>query len=72
MPRLAPVRRTDLIFFLRRLGFDGPFRGGKHQYMCRGETRLILPNPHQGDIGVELLARILRQADISRSEWERL
>lgn len=72
MPRLGPVKRTDLIFFLRRLGFDGPFRGGKHQYMSRGGSRLILPNPHQSDIGTELLARILRQADISRSEWEHL
>lgn len=72
MPKLGPITRTDLIFFLRRLGFDGPFRGGKHQYMSRGRTRLILPNPHQGGIGVELLARILRQADIPRSEWEQL
>jgi len=32
--------------------------------------RLILPNPHSGDIGVSLLARILQQAGVSRSEWE--
>ena len=28
-----------------------------------------VPNPHEGDIGVEQLARILKQADISRDEW---
>jgi hypothetical protein len=27
MPRLGPIQREDLIFYLRRLGFDGPFRG---------------------------------------------
>ena len=31
-----------------------------------------IPNPHQGDIGKELLARILRQAKISKDEWENL
>jgi hypothetical protein len=38
--------------------------------MVRGEQRIALPNPHQGDIGVNLLARILRQAGITREEWE--
>jgi predicted RNA binding protein YcfA (HicA-like mRNA interferase family) len=40
--------------------------------MVRGQTRLRVPNPHQGDIGRGLLARILRQAGISREEWEKL
>ncbi len=31
-----------------------------------------LPNPHEGDIGKEFLARILRQARIERDEWEKL
>jgi hypothetical protein len=30
-----------------------------------------VPNPHQGDIGKDLLARILRQGGISRDEWEK-
>jgi hypothetical protein len=40
--------------------------------MNRGSLRLRIPNPHQGDIGVDLLARVLAQAGISRAEWERL
>jgi hypothetical protein len=40
--------------------------------MIKGELTLTLPNPHQGDIGRELLARILRQAGLSRSDWESL
>lgn len=39
-------------------------------YMVREQTRVVLPNPHEGDIGVGLLARILRQAGVSRDEWE--
>jgi hypothetical protein len=38
----------------------------------RGATRLTIPNPHQGDIGRELLIRLLRQAGIDRKEWEAL
>ncbi len=38
--------------------------------MIRGDRTLRIPNPHGGDIGVELLSRILKQAGISRREWE--
>jgi hypothetical protein len=38
--------------------------------MIKGELTLTLPNPHQGDIGRDLLVRILRQAGLSRSQWE--
>ncbi|MGO8704657.1 MAG: type II toxin-antitoxin system HicA family toxin [Candidatus Brocadiia bacterium] len=57
---------------LHRAGFDGPYAGGKHTFMVKGSLALTIPNPHQRDIGQELLARILRQAGISRKEWEAL
>ena len=72
MPPFGPVKRKALIDYLRELGFDGPHAGGKHQYMVKGQFKVRLPNPHQGDIGRDLLARILRQAEIAREEWERL
>jgi hypothetical protein len=40
--------------------------------MVREETRIRIPNPHQGDIGRGLLTRILRQAKVYREEWEQL
>ena len=72
MPPFGPVSRRDLIRNLLRLGFDGPFSGGKHQFMIRGEVTVRIPNPHRGDIRRELLVRILRQAGVDRDEWERL
>jgi hypothetical protein len=39
-------------------------------YMERDTTRLRIPNPHTGDITLNLLQRLLRQADITREEWE--
>jgi len=72
MPPFGPIKRKELIKALRQASFEGPFAGGKHEFLIKGELRLILPNPHQGEIGKELLARILRQANISRTEWEKL
>jgi hypothetical protein len=71
VPPLGPIRRDDLIRRLRIHGFQGPYSGTKHQFMIRGENRLRLPNPHQRDVGKELLARILRQAGINKDDWEK-
>ena len=72
MPSFGPIARKDLIRALRRAGFDGPYSGGKHPFMLKGDLTLTVPNPHHGDIGRELLTRILSQAGISREEWETL
>jgi predicted RNA binding protein YcfA (HicA-like mRNA interferase family) len=71
MSTLKPINRRELIRRLRRLGFEGPHSGGKHEYMVKDSLRLALPNPHQGDIGIELLTRILRQAGINRDAWDK-
>jgi predicted RNA binding protein YcfA (HicA-like mRNA interferase family) len=67
--RLAPVSRTELIRRLRRLGFEGPYSGGKHAFMVRGNLTLRIPNPHGSDIGVGLLRRLLAQAGLTVDEW---
>jgi hypothetical protein len=72
MPSFGPVKRRDLIVYLRRLDFNGPYSGGRHEFMYKGNVTVVLPNPHQSDIGRELLARVLRQAGVSREEWEKL
>ncbi len=70
MTGLVPVTRRALIARLRELGFDGPYTGGKHEFMVKGQLRLTVPNPHQAEIGKDLLIRLLRQAGISREDWE--
>jgi predicted RNA binding protein YcfA (HicA-like mRNA interferase family) len=72
MPTFGPISRNDLIRYLRKLGFEGPYSGGKHQFMMKNDLTPRIPNPHQGNIGKELLARILRQARIDKDEWESL
>ncbi|WP_366829077.1 hypothetical protein [Nostoc sp. NMS2] len=49
MPPFGSINRRDLIRCLKDAGFDGPYPGGKHQYMVKGELKLTIPNPHQGD-----------------------
>ncbi len=69
MPRLTPISRRNLVKRFRELGFEGLFAGGRHPQMRREEVTVIIPNPHEGDISVGLLSRVLRQAGISREEW---
>ena len=69
MPRLSPVSWRELIRRLRILGFTGPYEGGKHPYMVKEDLVLTIPNPHRETIGIDLLQRILRRANISRDEW---
>ncbi|ADJ26728.1 YcfA family protein [Dehalogenimonas lykanthroporepellens BL-DC-9] len=72
MPPFGPIKRSDLVTALRQAGFEGPFSGSKHQVMIKEQLRLIIPNPHQSEIGKDLLRRILKEAGISRGEWEKL
>ena len=71
MPKLSPVKWSGLVKQLRELGFEGPFAGGKHPYMVKGDLVLRIPNPHRREIGPDLLARLLKQAGVSRREWDR-
>lgn len=70
MPK--PISRRVLIKKLKSYGFSGPYSGGKHQFMEKGDLRLVIPNPHDSDIGVKLLSVILKQAGISNKEFEQL
>jgi len=40
--------------------------------MVRGTLKVHIPNPHNDDISPSLLAKVLRQAKVSRDEWESL
>lgn len=72
MPAIGPIKRRELIAYLRALGFEPPVSGGEHQYMKGRGRKLRIPNPHAEDISRGLLVRILRQGGIEREEWESL
>ena len=64
-----PVSWNLLVKRLKDFGFEGPFSGGKHPFMIKGDLVLTLPNPHKQEISVDLLSRILKQARIKRDDW---
>ena len=67
------ISRQELIQKFRALGYSGPFSGKRHQFMQMGRLKIRIPNPHGGqDIGMGLLAEILRQAGVEKSVWEKL
>lgn len=70
--RIRPISWNQLVKNFQALGFEGPCQGGRHPFMVKGDLVLTIPNPHRSEISVDLLVRILRQAGISREEWNRL
>ncbi|BBO17865.1 conserved hypothetical protein [Candidatus Brocadia pituitae] len=72
MPKFGPIKRKDLIRYLRQLGFIGPYSGGKHQFMVKEKLKVRIPNPHKSDIGENLLKQILKEIGLDRSKWEEL
>ena len=69
MPKNISWRK--LVQKFRRLGFDGPYSGGRHLFMTKGDLKIHIPNPHRADISKHLVAEILRQADISPNDWDK-
>ena len=70
MPR--PISRKELVRKLKAIGFTGPFSGGKHEFMKRELFRIVVPNPHRGDIGRALLSQIIKDVNITPKEFENL
>ena len=66
------ISRNELIRKLRIFGIDGPFSGGKHQFMKKGSLKLRIPNPHKNEIDKSLLREIVKQANIERLDWDTL
>jgi predicted RNA binding protein YcfA (HicA-like mRNA interferase family) len=69
MPKIPPCSRRVLIEKLRRLGFQGPFPGGKHSCTKRGNLKVTIPNPHSSDIDSEFVKELLKQAGIAEEDW---
>ena len=70
--RLLAVSWDALEKKLRALGFEGPYKGGRHYFMTKETLRLTIPNPHHSDdIGIPLLKEILARTGIDRNGWLR-
>ena len=75
MSRWVPCKRRDFIQRLRKLGFEGPFSGTRHQFMVYGQHRLAIPS--NVEYSVPQLRMMIREVegiighDITADEWNR-
>ena len=76
MSRWTPCKRRDFIRRLRKLGFDGPFSGTRHQFMIYREYRLAIPS--NVEYSVPQLRMMIREVEeiigrkITANEWNQL
>jgi len=76
MSRWAPCKRREFIRRLRRIGFDGPFSGTRHQFMVYEQHRLAIPS--NVEYSVPQLRMMIREVEeiigrkITVDEWNRL
>ena len=73
MDRMAPISRKELTRRLKKLGFDGPFHGSKHDFMVRHADEYRLPLPRKDaksrEVGVSLQKRITKEIAVTREQW---
>jgi hypothetical protein len=76
MNQWSPCKRVDFIRRLRRLGFDGPYSGSKHEFLVFDSHRLTIPT--NSEFSVPQLRMMLREAgeilgrNIILVEWNNL
>ncbi len=73
MPKLTPINSKELIKILERQGFKPIHQKGSHLRMVHADGRKTTVPVHSGEkVGVGLLRKILRDAGISRTDFEKL
>ena len=72
----SPIKRREFVRRLRALGFSGPFRGTRHDFLVLGQHRQTIPS--NAEYSVPQLRMLLRQAGeirgttIGPDEWDAL
>ncbi|MEZ4866921.1 MAG: type II toxin-antitoxin system HicA family toxin [Caldilineaceae bacterium] len=76
MSHWNPCKRISFVRRLRKLGFDGPYSGTRHQFLLYGTQRLTIPsNPEYSVPQLRMMLRevgIVLGREITAEEWESL
>ncbi len=59
MPGWHPIKRREFIRKLKALGFSGPFRGTRHEFLAFDQQRQTIPS--NSDYSLPQLKMLLRQ-----------
>lgn len=76
MSRWTPCKRRDFIKKLKKLEFDGPFSGTKHQFMIYKNHRLTIPSNEEYSIPqlkmmIKEIEEIIEQG-VTIEKWTKL
>lgn len=72
MPRLTPIKPQKLIKILKKLGFVERDAEGSHVFFKHNDGRTTVIPVHNKDVSRGLLRKILRDIQITLSEYENL
>ena len=76
MSRWTPCKRAEFLRRLKKIGFEGPYSGSKHQFLVFHQHRLTVPS--NAEYSVPQLRMMVREVEqilgrsISADEWNRL
>jgi hypothetical protein len=76
MSRWTPVKRSEFVRRVRKLGFEGLYSGARHQFLVSGNHRLTVPS--NAEFSVPQLRLLLREVgamigrNVNLEEWEEL
>ncbi len=76
MSRWSPCKRRNFIQRLRKIGFEGPLSGTRHQFMIYQQHRMVIPS--NAEYSVPQLRMMIREVEgiigreIKSTEWSRL
>ena len=76
MSQWRRCKRRVFIRRLRKLGFDGPYSGTRHQFMVCQQHRLAIPSNAEYSVPqLRMMMRAVEQIlgrEVSAEEWNRL
>lgn len=61
MSRWAPCKRREFIRKLKKMGFEGPYSGTRHQFMVYGQHRMAIPT--NDEYSVPQLRMMIREVE---------
>ncbi len=76
MSQWTPCKRRDFLRRLRKLSFEGPFSGTRHQFMVYEKHRLAIPS--NAEYSIPQLKMMIQEIEniigrkITIDEWYRL
>lgn len=73
MPKLAPISGKEMCRLLERIGFQRVHQAGSHvRYFHPDGRKTVVPVHGNEDLGTGLINEIIKQAKISRTDYEKL